>query len=139
MKLWMSGKIDSVVSDSFRVAKTPFRMLQLVIVMIFIASCTQDIDFERTKWIERADPIYPSIYRSQMIKDLTTNHKLIGLSYAQLISYLGDPDGKETNSVVYTIAIDYGSDIDPVYSKKLEFSYSKDSTITSFKILEWKK
>lgn len=74
-----------------------------------------------------------------MIKDLTTNHKLIGLSYAQLISYLGDPDGKETNSVVYTIAIDYGSDIDPVYSKKLEFSYSKDSTITSFKILEWKK
>lgn len=49
MKLWMSGEIDSIVSDSFRVAKTPFRMLQLVIVMIFIASCTQDIDFERTK------------------------------------------------------------------------------------------
>lgn len=120
-------------------AKTSFRILQLSIVMIFTASCTQNVDFERTKWVERTDPIYPSAYRSAMLKDLTTNHKLIGLSCSQLINYLGDPDAKENNSVFYTIAVDFGSDIDPVYSKELEFSYSKDSTITSFKILEWKK
>lgn len=120
-------------------AETSFKVLQVMILVIFIASCTQDINFEKTKWAERTDPIYPSAYRSQMLKDLTTKHKLVGLSYSQLIKYLGDPDKEKINSVAYTIAIDYGSDIDPVYSKDLEFSYSKDSIITSFKILEWKK
>lgn len=116
-----------------------FRVLQLLIVVIFAGSCTQDINFDRNKWTERTDPIYPSAYRAQMLTDLTTKHKLVGLSYSQLINYLGDPDSKEINSLVYTVAIDYGSDIDPIYSKKLEFSFSKESIITSFKILEWKK
>lgn len=74
-----------------------------------------------------------------MLGDLTVNHKLVGLSYSQLVRYLGEPDTSTDSSLVYRIAIDYGSDIDPVYSKDLEFSYSKDSIITSFKILEWKK
>lgn len=116
-----------------------FRVLQLLIVVIFVGSCTRDMHFERNKWTERDDPIYPSAYRAQMLTDLTTNHELVGLSYSQLINYLGDPDSEEINSLVYTVAIDYGSDIDPIYSKKLKFSFSKDSIITSFKILEWKR
>lgn len=74
-----------------------------------------------------------------MLKDLTTNHKLLGLNCAQLVKYLGGPDYKEANLITYRIAVDYGNDIDPVYSKDLIFFYSKDSVITSFKIEEWKK
>lgn len=53
---------------------------QLITVVIFIGSCTQDINFERNKWPERADPIYPSAYRAQMLRDLTTNHKLVSIN-----------------------------------------------------------
>ncbi|WP_167353168.1 hypothetical protein [Pedobacter steynii] len=127
------------IKNMTKFTEISFDVLCVIVVVFFLTSCTQDISFEKTKWAEKADPIYPSAYRSQMLKDLTTNHKLIGLSYSQLIGYLGYPDSKEANTVVYRIAIDYGSDIDPVYSKNLEFSYSKDSIITSFKILEWKK
>lgn len=119
--------------------KISLYVVHLIVMVIFLTSCAQNVEFEKTKWVENTDPIYPSAYRSKMLKDLTTNHKLIGLSYSQLIKYLGDPDSKDTNIVVYRIAVDYGSDIDPVYSKNLQFSYSKDSIITSFKILEWKK
>lgn len=120
-------------------AKTSFKILQVIIILIFITSCNQNIDFEKTKWNEQSDPTYPSIYRPLMLKDLTINHKLLGLNCAQLFKYLGNPDDKEANSITYTIAVDYGNDIDPVYSKDLTFFYSKDSVITSFKIAEWKK
>jgi hypothetical protein len=119
--------------------KISLNVLHLIVMVIFLTSCTRDVRFEKTKWVENTDPIYPSAYRAKMLKDLTSNHKLIGLSYSQLIAYIGDPDSKDTNAVVYRIVVDYGSDIDPVYSKNLQFSYSKDSIITSFKILEWKK
>lgn len=120
-------------------AKTSFKILQVIIILIFITSCNQNIDFEKTKWNEQSDPTYPSIYRPLMLKDLTINHKLLGLNCAQLVKYLGNPDEKEANSITYTIAVNYGNDIDPVYSKNLIFFYSKDSVITSFKIAEWKK
>lgn len=120
-------------------AKTLFKIFEVIIVLIFITSCNQNIDFEKTKWCEQTDPIYPSIYRPLMLKDLTTNHKLLGLNCAQLVKYLGNPDDKEANSITYSIAVDYGNHIDPVYSKNLTFFYSKDSVITSFKIAEWKK
>jgi len=120
-------------------AKTSFKILQVIFILIFITSCNQNIDFEKTKWNEQSDPVYPSIYRPMMLKDLTTNHKLLGLNCAQLVKYLGGPDYKEANLITYRIAVDYGNDIDPVYSKDLIFFYSKDSVITSFKIEEWKK
>ena len=131
----MTAKIKNMI----KLTESPHNILHIIVVVIFFACCTQDINFEKTKWAEKTDPIYPSTYRSKMLKDLTANHKLIGLSYPELVKQLGDPDLKEANTVVYRIAVDYGSDIDPIYTKNLQFSYSKDSIITSFKILEWKK
>lgn len=95
--------------------------------------------FDKDRWNEQTDPIFPSSYRPKMLEDLTTNHQLIGLSYRQLTARLGQPDHKDSSLVSYKIVVDYGSDIDPVYTKTLKFSYSKDSSITSFNVVEWKK
>ncbi len=39
----------------------------------------------------------------------------------------------------YDIDIDYGSDIDPVYSKTLTFQFDKDSIVKTFEVKEWNK
>jgi len=75
-----------------------------------------------------------------MLKDLTTNYKLIGMKYSDLIDLLGSPDFIDTsNSIItYEITLHYDM-IDPDYGKDLDFKLNKDSTIKSFKIREWKK
>ena len=65
--------------------KTLLKVLQLMIVLIFVTSCNQEINFEQNKWKEETDHVFPSVYRPRMLNDLTSNHKLIGLSYDQLI------------------------------------------------------
>jgi len=114
-------------------------MSKLIIVLFFMISCNKEVKFEKGKWSEKMDAGFPSPYRSKMLFDLTKNHKLVGLTYLQLIKNLGFPDNKDSSTAVYNIIVDYGSDIDPVYTKNLEFAYSKDSLITSFRIVEWKK
>lgn len=95
--------------------------------------------FDKTKWGYREDAGQPSSYRKKMLKDLTTNYKLIGIKYSQLVNFLGEPNLNDSTSLGYDIDIDFGHDIDPVYIKTLKFSFSKDSVITSFKIVELKK
>ena len=72
-----------------------------------------------------------------MLSDLITNHKLIGLKYSQIVELLGEPDFKD--SLCYSIIVDYGTNIDPVYTKNLNFTFSMDSIITSFNVQDWKK
>ncbi len=113
-----------------------------VISVVFFLSCNDmqhHTKFDKNKWQEQTDPLFPSPYRSQMVEDLTTNHKLVGLKYSQLIELLGIPDYKDSSSLSYKIIVDHGKDIDPVYTKDLEFTFSNDSTVTAFKINEWKK
>lgn len=120
--------------------KYSFIVMQFFI-LIALFSCTnvQGVKFERQQWVEQTDPLFPSPYRSKMLNDLTVNHKLVGLSYNKLVDLLGIPDFKDISSLSYKIVVDYGKDIDPVYTKDLEFSFSKDSVIESFKVNEWKK
>lgn len=116
-------------------------ILQFVAV-VFLLSCNDNkkqIKFDKNKWNEQTDPLFPSQYRPNMLADLTTNYKLVGLNYSQLIEFLGIPDAKDSSSLSYKIVVDYEKDIDPVYTKDLDFSFSKDSIITSFKVNEWKK
>jgi hypothetical protein len=105
--------------------------------LMFFLSCNQQIKFDKNKWGEQEDRIYQ--YRNSMLKDLTSNHKLVGLQYPQLIQLLDTPDFTDKNVWGYSIVTDYGSDIDPVYIKNLEFSFSKDSVITGYHVEEWKK
>lgn len=116
-------------------------ILQFVTLFFFLFSCNSnnEIKFDKNKWTEQTDPLFPSSYRSKMLTDLTSNYKLAGLKYSQLIELLGIPDYKDNGSLTYKIIVDYGNDIDPVYTKNLGFFFSKDSVITSFKVDEWKK
>ena len=114
-------------------------MLHLAALVFLFSSCSNEEKFNKEKWNERTDPAFPPPYRKTMLKDLTTNHKLVGLKYSQLIELLGEPNFNNTNSLAYKVIEDYGHDIDPVYTKNLDFTFSKDSVITSFKVDEWKK
>ncbi|WP_152530828.1 hypothetical protein [Sediminibacterium sp. C3] len=110
---------------------------------VILLSCNGDkrqIKFDKNKWGEQADPLFPSPYRSRMLTDLTMNYNLKGLKYSKLTELLGVPDIKDSSSLTYRILIDYKQDIDPVYTKDLKIFFSKDdSVITSFTVSEWKK
>lgn len=95
--------------------------------------------FAKDKWNEQSDPLFPSAHRKEMLDDLTANHKMVGLKYNHLIDLLGVPDYKDKNSLSYKIIVDYGGDTDPIYTKNLELTFSKDSLVTAFRIVEWKK
>jgi len=74
-----------------------------------------------------------------MLSDLTKNHKLKGLTKIELFNLLGPSDHIENNCIYYNIIIDYGSDIDPIYTKALKFNLAGDSVVNSFSVIEWKK
>ena len=111
----------------------------LFIALIGLFSCKDfgQIKFDKGKWISKDDMEFP--YRNKMLKDLTTNYKLVGLKHSEIINLLGEPNYSDSSSFAYQVIEDYGSDIDPVYTKNLDFEFNKDSIITAFKIAEWKK
>jgi hypothetical protein len=120
--------------------KICFILLKFGLLVLLLSSCNnKEIKFDKSKWNEQTDPLFPSSYRLKMLTDLTSNYKLVGFTYSQLIELLGMPDNKDSSSLSYKIVVDYGHDIDPVYTKNLDFIFSKDSVITSFKVDEWKK
>lgn len=116
---------------------TGIRIFGLASLMLFL-SCSNEVKFEKKGWMTIEDPIYPPSSREKMLGDLLENHKLIGLKYSQMEKLMGLPDGKDSNSAYYRIVVEYGSDIDPVYTKNLIFQFSKDSTIISTKVNNWK-
>ena len=115
-------------------------ILGCLVLLLFLISCKNEMKFDKATWnISATDPVSSPPFRGRMLTDLTTNYTLKGLKYNQLVELLGIPNTADSNSLSYNIDINYGSDIDPVYAKYLEFQFSKDSVITSFKIEEWKK
>jgi hypothetical protein len=117
-------------------------ILILSMAMLSILGCrqlTSKVPFDKEKWLEREDWDYPR--RDDMIDDLMKNHKLKGLRYKQMVELLGEPQGTTQDSigVYYQIVEDFGSDIDPVYTKNLSIEFNKDSVINKVTIEEWKK
>ena len=76
-----------------------------------------------------------------MIDDLVKNYQLIGKNYKELVDLLGKPQSKIDNNlyVFYDIDVDYGWDIDPVYTKTLSIGFDKDTIVKSFEVQEWRK
>ncbi len=119
-------------------------MTKLFISLILIAtlySCqTQQQKFNQEKWLEVADlATFPQ--RKSMLDDLTKNILLKGKSYPEIVSLLGQPQYSFDSSmnIGYLIDVDYGIDIDPVYSQTLLLHFDKDSTVMYFEVDEWKK
>ena len=109
----------------------------LIFLLITFSSCNRK--FDKIKWREYYDPGIPNPNRSKMLDDLIRNYKLVNIKYSQLIDLLGKPDHIESSEISYHIVVDYGKDIDPIYTKNLDFSFKRDSIITSYKVTEWKK
>lgn len=107
------------------------------ILLLMVVSCNQSMKFDSVKWKTKDDMEYP--YREKMLVDLTKNNNLAGLHYTQLVELLGKPQFVDSTVMVYQVSIDYGRDIDPVYTKYLDLNLTNDSIVKSFKINEWKK
>lgn len=107
---------------------------------MLLISCEQSFKqakFNKTGWNEKVDWDYPN--REVMLDDLIKNHQVKGLSYKQLENSIGLPDSKEDFQLYYDIITDFGSDIDPVYTKSLLIKLNKDSVVSGFEVKEWKK
>ena len=103
-----------------------------------IFGCNSQVKFDKIKWTTKEYPEAPPEQRERMIKDLTTNYKLVGMSRMKVIDLLGEPDGTDDSTFFYDITVDYGSDIDPVAGKNLELYFNSDSVVNSVKVREWK-
>jgi hypothetical protein len=121
------------------ISQIHLRLVLIVALLIEIFSCSnlQQIKFDKVKWMTKDDIEYP--FRNIMLKDLMNNYKLEGLNYVEVVKLLGEPNFSDSISFAYQVIEDYGSDIDPVYTKNFDFEFDKDSVIVSCKIVEWKK
>lgn len=80
---------------------------------------------------------YP--FRDKMLKDIIENEMFIGLKLEQLTDTLGQPNRIIENRVVYSTVTDFGSDIDPVFTKDLIVKFNSDSIVTGLEVKEWNK
>ncbi len=115
--------------------------LTVIFGLILLLFACNNINFEKTGWVYQEDVgMYPN--REKMLKDLTENNKLKGLTYRELIAKIGPDEnykqGYDT-CIFYSIVTDFGWDIDPVYTKSLVFKFNKDSVVVDYKIEEWKR
>ncbi|RVU02386.1 hypothetical protein EOD41_00140 [Mucilaginibacter limnophilus] len=111
----------------------------IVMLCLCLTACQPKLKFDKAKWNSRSDMEYP--YRDAMLDDLLKQHHLKGLTYKELTKNIGEPIRALDNLeyAYYNIVTDYGSDIDPVYTKILSIKLNKDSIVTDYKVEEWKK
>jgi hypothetical protein len=113
----------------------------LMVLVFVLASCVEPTSkrkFDKTAWGEKID--WDFYQREPMLDDLLQHHQIKGLTRKQLIDSLGEPANYEdTTAMYYEIVTDFGSDIDPVYTKNLVIYLNKDSIATGFKVEEWKR
>ena len=111
----------------------------LLVIALFI-SCHNEQKFDKAKWAEVADLMtFPN--RKYMITDLIKNYKIKGESYIRIIDLLGQPQSSmnSKHEVFYDIKVNYGFDIDPVYTKVLILQFNNDSIVQTFEVKEYKK
>ncbi len=109
-----------------------------ILVLILGTSCDNQTTFDSEKWkIEEDLRTYP--FREKMVDDIIQNKKFIGLNFSQILDSLGQPTLLENMQIFYLVKTDYGTDIDPVYSRDLVLTINKDSVVTGVSIKEWKK
>jgi hypothetical protein len=117
-------------------------MKKYFILVLLISSCAiQDKKFDSKTW-QAIDGNNFSELREPMVNDLMENNLYKGMFYYQVIQLLGKPDifgSAEKNEIGYRLLQDYSWDIDPIKTKDLIIELNKDSTIKSYKIVNWKK
>lgn len=115
------------------------RIINLIVAFIVILlafSC--DKKFEKTGWNYSTDSGFPPPARERMLDDLLSSHKLTGMKYSTIIELLGTPDYQDSTHLMYEIEVDYGYDIDPVYTKNLLMMMDNDSIVNLIEVREWR-
>jgi hypothetical protein len=106
----------------------------------FLSSCKDnDMLFDKTGWNAPGDGSPCPVLREKMLNDLLNNHKLIGLTYRQIISKLGNLDNHEqtpSGIIRYEITTEYTMG-DIVHIKALDLYYNRDSIVTSWKLVNY--
>ncbi|MBD1366902.1 hypothetical protein IDJ77_24035 [Mucilaginibacter sp. ZT4R22] len=112
------------------------RKIVLIWLVFLLTSCVESTSkrkFNKTAWGEKID--WDFYQREPMLDDLLQHHQIKGLTRKQLIDSLGEPANyDDTTAMYYEIVTDFGSDIDPVYTKNLVIYLNKDSIATGFKV-----
>ncbi|MEO8949965.1 MAG: hypothetical protein ABI308_16240 [Mucilaginibacter sp.] len=120
--------------------KRPFFKTVILVTVVFtvLTACSNhQVKFDKEKW-NAGDGISYSM-RDNVLTDLVTNYKLKGMTYKDVIRLLGKPDDTAALKTSYEIintAHEYNPKLKPTYKKSLEFYFSKDSVVTSFKVYE---
>ena len=85
-------------------------------VPLFYVYEWEKIDFSQYAWSEKGDlNNYPK--RPKIIQELFANFKFEGQNLIAIKRLLGEPDFSDAKTISYKIEEQYGTDIDPVYSK----------------------
>lgn len=113
----------------------------LLICFCLLVSCdNKEIKFDQFKWNENFDGLYHE--RESMIHDLMNNHLKKGMTYAEIIKLIGEPENfpiYKKNAIGYTVMEDYGWDIDPVEHDRLIIEFTKDSLLLNLELKHWSR
>lgn len=112
-----------------------------ILFILFFSSCSFNQEkYNKQKWNLKDDVGYYS-YRDPMLKDLLKNHKIKGLNITELETLFGkiEIDSLNKKEILFNIVVDFGWDIDPVYTKDLIIILDKNSIAKDYKIIEWNK
>ena len=116
------------------------RQFIFLLLTLTLFSCKTQQKFDKAKWAEVADLMtFPN--RKYMIDDLVKNYQLKGKKYREIVELLDKPQTSldSTMKIFYDIDVDYGWNIDPIYSKTLLISFDKDTVVKSFAVNVWEK
>lgn len=113
------------------------RLFLLVMFLLHIVSCKEkSTPFDKAGWNTPCDGIPCPVLREKMLDDLLNNHQIIGLTFDQVISKLGNVDNHEMtpNGIMrYEITAKYTMG-DIVHITALDLHLNKDSIVTSWTI-----
>jgi hypothetical protein len=105
------------------------------LMSICFSACSRTIPFSAERWLEK-DDIGGYVWRAEMVDDLRSAHKLIGLRPSEVASLLGPPDFVEGNDQLWTISVDFGPDIDPIQQTYLVLQRGADSLVVDHNLRE---
>lgn len=115
----------------------PFFKTAIYLLLIVAFTGCVKVKFDKQKW-KMGDGLSYTM-RESILEDLTTNYKLVGMTYKDVIRLLGKPDDTYTLKTSYDIInneAEYNPKNKPLYRKNLEFYFSKDSVVTRFNVYE---
>jgi hypothetical protein len=109
----------------------------LVIASWFVSRYVNQmpLTFDKNKWLNERFPDYSTRYR--MVKDLTRQYRLVGMTRTDIIGLLGEPDNFSStnqNEMQYCLQEKYSTDIDPVSSDHLVLYFDETGRLRGYKI-----